>query len=277
MSEYLREFERGLRATRTVRTNRRTVTGIQFDALAARPDRRLECHFPVELHLVGYPGLLDPDKAASTVTVGRCRKCDACMRHRARLWTARAIDEVKSSRRSWFGTLTLHPDQAFRYRLLAERTLKRRASKPYSELTEIERTCAIAKEAAPEITRWLKRVRKNSGALVRYLLVCEPHKSGVPHWHILVHEHEGRASKRCLEQAWRVGFSHWRLVEGVKPAAYVCKYLTKSLLTRVRASAQYGSAGPRLVTERLLRETATGETGTGTTEKPRLSRERETK
>lgn len=234
-------------------TNREVVARIKYDNLSRQGARgQFDCLRPVPLHLVGLPGLLDPDSRITAETVGRCRRCENCMRHRARLWTARAIDEVKSSQRSWFGTLTLHPDHAFRFRLLAERTINRRASKPYSELTETERTCAIAREANAELTRWLKRVRKNSGSLLRYLLVCEPHKSGVPHWHILLHEHEGRATKRVLEKAWRIGISHWRLVEGVKPAAYVCKYLTKTLQMRPRASGQYGTAGVVLYTERLL-------------------------
>ena len=240
-----------------INSNRQTVGEVRTRDLTRHLGREtFDCLEPVELHLFGYPGLRDiragNDRPTVHRTAGRCRKCENCLRHRARLWTARAIDEVKSSQRSWFGTLTLNPDEAFRHTVKADLRASRRVSIPLSQLSPEERTVAIAREVTPELTRWLKRVRKNSGALIRYLLVCEPHKSGVPHWHYLIHEHQGRVSKRCLEQAWKLGFSHVRLVDGEKPAAYVCKYLAKSLLTRVRNSKFYGAEGPRLCTERLI-------------------------
>jgi len=60
--------------------------------------------------------------------------------------------------------------------------------------------------------------------------------------HVLVHEALGKVTKRELEASWRSGFSHWRLVPvgDTRAAAYVTKYLTKSALTRVRASQRYG-------------------------------------
>jgi hypothetical protein len=110
------------------------------------------------------------------------------------------------------------------------------------EVSDSELFKAIVQEASPDITNWLKRIRKNSGATLRYLLVCEAHKSGLPHWHVLIHEYQGKVVKAKLEAAWRNGFSHFRLVPttDIRTAWYVTKYLSKSALARVRASQHYG-------------------------------------
>src|SRR3546814_14458143 len=44
----------------------------------------------------------------------RCRSCENCLRHKQRLWTARALDELKAASRTWFGTLTSGPTDRFR-------------------------------------------------------------------------------------------------------------------------------------------------------------------
>lgn len=212
--------------------------------------------------MFGYPDKLlvahaiEPDRAVAQVVAARCRKCGACLRHRGRLWTARAMDETASSLRTWFGTLTLSPEEAFRMKLRAMRTLKRSACIEWDTLDADEQFQAICAEVAPELTKWLKRVRKQSRATIRYLLVTEAHKSGLPHWHFLMHEHEGAVSARVISDQWRLGFSHRKLVppEDMKAAAYCSKYLSKSALTRVRASAGYGRRGPRLMTDRMMKE-----------------------
>lgn len=99
----------------------------------------------------------------------------------------------------------------------------------------------LVKYLGGEIDRFLKRVRKN-GAPFRYLLVSEAHKDGFPHFHMLIHEAASPLTKRLLESNWRLGYSQFRLVNNAEPrsAFYVCKYLAKSALTRVRASKRYG-------------------------------------
>lgn len=94
----------------------------------------------------------------------------------------------------------------------------------------------------PEIGKFLKRVRKNTGAKLRYLLVAEPHKSGLPHFHMLIHQCDTHIPVRYddLKSQWRLGFSAWKLTD-YKSASYVCKYLSKSLRARVRASQAYGT------------------------------------
>lgn len=258
------------------------VEGSRTDVARIITDRKLlgkllsefhgDCERPVPLHLFGRPDRLmvelglDPDKAVSEEISVRCRKCTACLAHRSRLWTARAIDEVKSSERTWFGTLTLNPDAAFVFRMRADaRSLSSRCES-LSMQSDAEQFQAIVEQVNPDLTKWLKRIRKASGAALRYLLVCEAHKTGVPHWHILVHEHQGSVTKRVLEQKWPFGFSHWRLCQGSEAAPYVCKYLAKSALTRVRASQNYGREGPRLFTARVLGSLAPV-VGTGSAER----------
>lgn len=95
----------------------------------------------------------------------------------------------------------------------------------------------------PELTKYLKRVRKESGVKLRYLLVAEAHKSGAPHYHLLIHE-AGLAPVRhaVLSRQWKLGFSKYNLVKDNRAAFYVTKYLAKSALARVRASQGYGQA-----------------------------------
>ena len=180
----------------------------------------------------------------------RCRKCPWCLEQRQRLWAARAQDELRMSHRTWFGTITLAPDHAFRARLRAERRLALGGTR-FDQLDSSEQFLETAREVQPELTRWLKRVRKASGARLRYLLVCESHKSGVPHWHILLHEREGKVSKRTLEGAWHQGSTQFRIADGDGAVRYVCKYVAKSALTRVRASKEYGKADKAFITERV--------------------------
>lgn len=217
-----------------------------------------DCTAPVELFLRGKPDLatvrlgLEPESDLVASLWVRCRKCDACLLHRARLWTARGIDETKAARRTWFGTLTFAPIWATKHRYASELRASRRGH-ALDQMTDAERFAYFASETGVEVTKWLKRTRKNTGARLRYLLTCEAHKSGVPHYHVLLHEtSEVAATKRALEAAWKQGFSHWRLVQpGEGAAAYACKYLAKSALTRVRASQHYGSVKADHLAERI--------------------------
>lgn len=175
----------------------------------------------------------------------RCRKCSACLWARQRRWYGAAMQELALAPRTWFGTLTLSPDNQFKYQLLAQkRCLKR--SVDYHTLSASEQYVERHNAIGQEITRYLKRVRKNSGAKLRYLLVAERHKSGEPHYHMLLHEvnHGGKVLHRHLSKAWTLGFENWRLSDPLKPrsAAYLCKYLAKSAEARVRASQRYGGA-----------------------------------
>ena len=187
----------------------------------------------------------------------RCRNCSRCRRKRSQMWAARAITEYKQASRTWFGTITLHPDQNQQSLARARRNLLRRGV-VWETLTPKEQFAQLHQQNAVQLTLWLKRVRKESGAKLRFLLVCEEHKSGLPHYHVLVHEQVGSVVRhRVLSSQWKLGFTNFKIVTDVKQAAYVCKYLSKSALARVRASARYGQRSLDHSTKNEVRENMT--------------------
>lgn len=184
----------------------------------------------------------------------RCRRCKPCLWHKRRQWTAKAIAEVRMSHRTWFGTLTCDGHRRTWARFAAEKWANTARAEPFSRMSEADRTTALAKFISPEVTRWLKRVRKNSGQSFRYLLVVEAHADGFPHYHILLHEPSSPVTKRELQGAWTWGFSQFKLLDpgDIGGVRYACKYLTKAAQTRVRASRQYGQfRGTKRKTELL--------------------------
>lgn len=207
----------------------------------------------------GWIGDIEPQppKTDTAYIKVRCRKCQACLDFRRRQWTAKAIAEVRMSRRTWFVTLTFAPPARFVMKARAESRVRTRRCEAFEMLTPDERFKAIAAEASREVTLWLKRVRKNSGVPLRYMLVSEAHKDGFPHFHLLIHEADnGSVSKRDIQTSWRVGFSHAKLLDtaDAKAIGYTCKYLNKSASTRVRASQHYGQlrgAGVHVVEEKI--------------------------
>ena len=205
---------------------------------------KFACSSPIELPAVGLPSGIIPDNPqVLTLTVhARCRQCDNCLAHRRRLWMARALDELAAASRTWFGTLTVAPAERVRLKYLAERRRLRAGNESVSSLDHSEQYRLFADALGQEVTKWLKRIRGVASGPLRYLLVFEAHKDGFPHVHLLLHEQGEPISKRTLEEQWRIGFSHWRLVNSGDPrsAWYVCKYLAKDALTRVRASGRYG-------------------------------------
>lgn len=177
-----------------------------------------------------------------------CRRCPACLRIRAHIWRDRAIAETKSAPRTWLCTFTLRPDEHYRSLLEARKWMAER-SRCFEQESEQDQFCARVRAINPEITRYVKRVRKQSGATIRYLIVAERHKGGgehdgLPHFHALFHEvDETRPLRKAvLKEQWKLGFSTFKLAE---PAAayYLCKYLSKDLATRVRGSLRYGQVG----------------------------------
>jgi hypothetical protein len=110
----------------------------------------------------------------------RCRQCPPCLRMRSRLWAARCAAEISTAERTWFGTLTLAPEEHYRAALLG------------GGFTFLERH----REISGWLTRYLKRVRKEAGCSFRYCLVAESHKSGLPHYHMLLHERDLQSAVR---------------------------------------------------------------------------------
>lgn len=213
------------------------------------PTDRFKCSDPYVIHGIGLPSAHDAipryfeGKSNSKVPVSfdtRCRKCPECLSHRRRLWSARASDELKASHRTWFATLTIRPDERFIASMHAASLADAAGHGSWASMTAENQFRYLVKHLNREIDRFLKRVRKN-GAPFRYLLVSEAHKDGFPHFHLLIHEAALPLTKRLLESNWRLGFSQFRLVgNDTRSAFYVCKYLSKSAQTRVRASKRYG-------------------------------------
>lgn len=210
------------------------------------------CLSPVILHGIGLPGITDPGKPLPVELHGRCRRCEHCLKHRRRLWAARAVDECGVAARTWFGTLTVSPENRVRLGYQAERDRLRASNETLGDLDADELYALLAATLGRDVTKWLKRVRDVAPGPLRYLAVFEAHIDGFPHVHILVHEVGPPITKRELERQWKLGFSHWRLLSDERGVGYVTKYLAKDMRTRVRASIRYGQAHQqRLLTERL--------------------------
>lgn len=172
-----------------------------------------------------------------------CRKCKPCLWARRIKWTERAIRECLSSSRTWFGSLTLEPGEQHKCLLAG-----------IGALPDAPEWNQRVHGVKPLLTKYLKRVRKESAAKFRYVAVFEAHKSGLPHLHLLLHEGTGHGEvrKATLQSQWPHGFTSWKLAD-VQSARYLCKYLSKSCDARVRASHDYGTRSLN-----VMRETHTG-------------------
>lgn len=167
----------------------------------------------------------------------RCNHCRTCLMNRARLWSRRIRYETENAPRSWFGTLTLNPQQHVQCELLAQSN-----NRAYFQLTPRQQLKERLAVSGSEVTRYLKRVRKQATGKLRFVCVTELHKSGYPHYHLLIHEQvRGCVLHKMLANQWSWGFEKWRVLDPqTAPAWYLCKYLTKENIDRVRASIRYG-------------------------------------
>jgi len=238
---------------RDIVANREVVRELAYRAMLGRTTAPW-CLAPRMMTMIGLPSIMDTDQRKQPGVIGvACRKCDGCLRHRARLWTARAVDEITMSDRTWFGTLTVRPSERFRLGLIAEKRFLRASSENLNEVSDADRyryLCAILGE---ECTKWLKRVRKQSGTCCRYLLVFERHKDGFPHCHLLLHEQGAPITKSVIRMQWHLGFTQVKLVDdGPSAAFYVAKYLAKEATGRLRASQRYGQGLQAFITERIV-------------------------
>lgn len=173
----------------------------------------------------------------------RCRRCAACRRYRKRLWSGRARLEASMASRTWFATLTASPERHYSYWCRACRELRRNGVEPEALSLE-EKFKERCKQMGQELTKFVKRVREETGAPLRFLWVYEAHKSGLPHVHGLIHECDvNRPVKwRTLDRQWRDGHSQYKLLTSAAESKYATKYLAKDALLRIRASRQYGQS-----------------------------------
>lgn len=248
-----------LRAMQSPNAVRRSLTQIEWD-ISGR------CMFPHTRAVISRPPrerklvdkwaddiVVDPAERAKrfvsvppkgtmmeVVLTSPCHKCPACLRKRGTVWRYRAKAETASAMRTWFGTLTMRPDEHARILALVNVKLEARAV-TYGLLPFGEQFVERHNATSPELTKYLKRVRKSASGRLRHLIIAEAHLSGLPHWHVLIHECEaGGTTERELRGQWKLGFSKWNLVTDLKQATYLCKYLTKAASARVRASKRYG-------------------------------------
>lgn len=189
-----------------------------------------------------------------------CRKCDNCLERRGYHWRLRAKLETTIAARTWMGTLTLDPTALVRSLTIC-RSAMHSQGLDYDALPYSDQFAQLDRLFYKEFQKRMKLLRKNTDAPLRYLAVTEAHKSGVPHWHVLLHEVDpdrplrydadllgrqrvtvdGRRKwVKLRDPFWLAGFQHWDLKEA-REASYVCKYLSKSLDAKVRASTRYGS------------------------------------
>lgn len=213
-----------------------------------------DCRAPVLRDMEGRPHAANrKSKMVSVPTDGtpifvtmamRCRQCDRCLAARARLWRLRAESETRMAGRTWFATFTFSPQQHFAM-LSRARSRLDKGGTDFDALDERGQWSERHREDAREFTLYFKRLRKNTGAQLRYLLTAESHRNGLPHYHALIHESiQSQPVKfRDLQACWPHGFTTFKLVEGVKVARYVTKYISKSAEARIRASIGYGKEG----------------------------------
>lgn len=154
------------------------------------------------------------------------------------MWRERAKIEMAQAHRTWLCTYTMSPENHYENQAATMVRLLARGRK-IDELDPDELFRETNQTAAIELTKMLKRIRKNYAA-VRYLLVTERHKSGYPHWHMLIHEEKQPVTYRQLASEWSFGFTNFKLLKDIEAAGYVAKYLSKSMQARVRASIRYG-------------------------------------
>jgi len=173
----------------------------------------------------------------------KCRKCDWCWLQRRRAWTRRAANEQRGAFRTWFVTLTARPEARLVWHYKAAAALAKRGVDFEGEPANSKFAALCKYGAGPALTRWIKRIRKNSGAPMRYFLVGEMHKDGEPHFHVLIHEQslEQPIRKAVIKTAWWCGYSKVVLAHNTRAAVYCAKYLTKEMPVRIRASLHYGN------------------------------------
>ena len=127
-----------------------------------------------------------------------CGQCLACRVNRRERWVARCMMEARLSTYAVFTTYTYSDDN-------------------------LKSMDVLVKE---DIQHFLKRLRKNTGLQIRYLISGEfGERSGRPHWHGLIFA-SGVIPEHVHTRAWRNGFVRYG---GVTPQSsrYVMKYCLK--------------------------------------------------
>lgn len=174
-----------------------------------------------------------------------CRKCAQCLKSRSRLWAARGTLEILTWPRNYLVTITLSPEEHLRALYRAIERLEREGVK-WDTLSGDRQWAYRCAEVGRMHKLYLKRVRFEMDRTIRYMVVAEAHKTGLPHLHMLFHECESFTADAwdtacVLKSQWPYGHVDVSgLGQDPKAAWYATKYLHKSGLARVRASQEYG-------------------------------------
>lgn len=215
-------------------------------------DLAARCADPKSVEIVGrgdvaYRSNVNPGTLSVIMTGLPCRKCPHCLRIRGALWKERAMKEIAMADRTWFVTLTMKP--SVQHATFMEE-FARKSSRGWLDsdfVSRQEEFLLRCNGGLRLVTKFWKNVRKPQAGeepvRLKYLVVAERHKTGLPHFHALVHERAGSVTYRRLADRWtRYGFFQGKLVEsGPKAARYVAKYIAKDMLgLRIRASEGYG-------------------------------------
>lgn len=226
--------------------DRKGVTWAETDVSAG-------CQSPVTVSYVGRrdtimlkshvvkPDARDPTtwESVETIMHVKCRQCDECMRKRRSHWWHRAKAEMAYAPRTWFATFTYAPAEILKREIDVSRKLRVQGI-DFDALAPEERYSSLVDRTGKDITLFMKRVRKSGKGPVRYLVVSEAHKSGLPHYHALIHEMvSGAATYDLLRKSWPWGFTQFKLADP-EAVSYVAKYISKDAKCRVRASEHYG-------------------------------------
>lgn len=237
---------RGL-ADGIIREYRNTSKGSKLSKTSLHWDIAGRCKVPVHRVLAARADVGSPDPRSLYLTLKvKCRKCDDCRLVRQLAWRQRMRNEVRTSHRTWFGSLTLSPEMQFQMLTRARAAAIKGGWEPDREWTVREEFLARDAQAYKEVQKFFKRVRKETAlppASLKYVVVTEAHKSGLPHFHVLVHEkfHGKHVRHKCLNHHWHLGFSNFKLLEDERQALYLAKYLSKDTTARIRPSGKYGS------------------------------------
>lgn len=153
----------------------------------------------------------------------RCRRCPACLRARMGFWLHHAVGMTRATEeqglRTWFGTLTLSPESQQATLAIA----RQQWMQDYGVSSQVPTWWDDPKcdyrfglhraVLVRELQLYFKRLRK-AGHAFKYFVVFERHKSGWPHIHWLLHESQVAIKKDQLQEQWKHGFSHVKLVGG---------------------------------------------------------------
>lgn len=176
------------------------------------------------------------------VLLTACRQCVACRDHRFQLWGARAAAEFAHADHTVMITLTLGPTA--RWQLDAR--ARAMVLDPDEEVSFSERWPVMLKDVQAFIKR-LREQQRRRHIHVRYMVVIEPHKDGMPHAHLLLHQYPrgslanwNETLPEVVRTLWGHGFIKISDVADERGCFYVAKYLCKEGSIPVRASQNYG-------------------------------------